>query len=174
MSNTEKINRLLDLYFAGETATEQEQELKKYFTSQNIAAEHKIYQQLFETFEAEKSEKYPENLPKMKIHSIRKKQFKTLIISTAIAASILLIIGIFQTDSNSSYVIINGKRINDKELALQMAQAKINKISKSLESDMQPLKNIDNKISERLKTLQKIENIKNKMQHTFDKINIEL
>ncbi|MDR2292663.1 MAG: hypothetical protein LBE11_04220 [Prevotellaceae bacterium] len=169
-----KINNLIDLYFEGKTTIAQEQELKKYFTSQNINSEHKIYQQLFETFETEKKEKYPENLPKMKTRKIHKKPFKTLIILTAVAASILLIIGIFQTDSYDSYVIINGRRINDKELALQMVQAKINKISKSLESDMKPLKNIDNKLRERLKTLQKTGTIKNKIQHTLDKINIKL
>ncbi|MDR2064385.1 MAG: hypothetical protein LBP85_01545 [Prevotellaceae bacterium] len=169
----EKINRLLDLYFAGETTTEQEKELKKYFVSQNVIAEHKEYQQLFETFEAEKSEKYPENAPKIKIRLKHKKPFKILIVTTAIAASILLMIGIFQTDYDGSYLIINGKVINDKELALKIAQTKINKISTSLSSGMNSLKNID-KISERLKPLQKTEYIKNKIQHTLNKVNIKL
>ncbi|MDR1553332.1 MAG: hypothetical protein LBS69_07715 [Prevotellaceae bacterium] len=168
-----KINKLLDLYFAGETTITQEQELKKYFASQNVAVEHKKYQQLFESFEAEKSEKYPENLPKIKTQSTEKKPLMTLIISTAIAASILLMIGIFQTDYNDSYAIINGKRINDSKLAIQIAQTKINKISTSLESSMKHVRNI-NKVNESLKPLQKIEKIKNKIQHTLDKVNIKL
>ncbi|MDR2651860.1 MAG: hypothetical protein LBC68_06045 [Prevotellaceae bacterium] len=173
IKDMEKINRLLDLYFAGETTITQEQELKQYFASQNVAAEHKIYQQLFETFEVEKSEKYHGNLPKIKTQSTGKKPFITLIISTTIAASILLMTGIFQTSYDDSYVIINGKRINDSELALQIAQAKIKKISASLESGMKHVKSI-NKINENLKPLQKIGNIKNKIQHTLDKINIKL
>jgi hypothetical protein len=172
-NNMGKINSLLELYFAGETTTEQEQELKKYFVSQNVSAEHKAYQQLFETFEAEKSEKYPENMPKIKIRSKHKKPFKIITITTVIAASILLMIGIFQTGYNDSCLIVNGKMINDRELALQIAQTKINKISISLASGMNPLKNID-KTGEKLKPLQKIEDIKNKIQHTLSKVNIKL
>ncbi|MDR2127216.1 MAG: hypothetical protein LBP63_10360 [Prevotellaceae bacterium] len=172
MNNIEKIDRLLNLYFAGETTIAQEQELKKYFASQHVAAKHKVYQQIFETFETEKSEIYPENLPKMKILTVRKKPFKTLITSAAIAASILLMIGIFRTGGDS-YVIIKGKRINDKELALQIAQTEMNKISASLKSSLKSLQTIDH-INETMKTLHKIENIKNKVQNTLNKINIKL
>ncbi|MDR1347913.1 MAG: hypothetical protein LBJ63_05720 [Prevotellaceae bacterium] len=167
MKKTEKINRLLDLYFAGETTITQENELKKYFASNDIDAEHKVYRQLFETFETEKSEKYPKNPPEIKTSSIRKKIFVLPVISTAIAASILLMTGIFQTDG--SYVIINGNRINDSELALQIAQAKIDKISASLESSMKHVKSM-NKIDKSLQPLQKVEYIKTKIQHTFEKI----
>ncbi|MDR1984603.1 MAG: hypothetical protein LBQ28_07260 [Prevotellaceae bacterium] len=173
----EKINELLDLYFAGATTTEQEQELKKYFASQNIAAEHKIYRQLFETFAAEKSEKYPENLPKIKNQSEHKKQFTMSIISTAIAASILLMIGIFHTNAEESYVIIHGKRINDETLALQTAQSALYKISANLESDMKHVKHVNDNINENLKPLEKINEIKNtmnKIQNDINKINIIL
>ncbi|MDR1198743.1 MAG: hypothetical protein LBK94_06980 [Prevotellaceae bacterium] len=169
MKKTKKINRLLDLYFAGETTITQEKELKKYFSSNDIDAEHKVYQQLFKTFEAEKSEKYPENPPEIKTPSISRKIFFMPVISTAIAASILLMTGIFQTKYYDDYVIMNGKRINNSEFALQVAQAKINKVSESLKSGMKPVRNI-NKIYKSLQSLQKVEYIKTKIQHTFEKI----
>ncbi|MDR0420199.1 MAG: hypothetical protein LBH30_01925 [Prevotellaceae bacterium] len=173
MNRIEKINKLLDLYFAGDTTTEQEQELKKYFASENIAAEHKIYQQLFDAFETEKSEKYPDSLPKIKPSAIRKKIFVMPLISTVIAASILMLIGIFQTERFDSYVIINGKRINDKELALHIAQAKISKVSESLKSGMKPINSM-NVLHESMESLQKVKNIKNKMKNTFNKVHIKL
>jgi hypothetical protein len=173
MGKMEKINILLDLYFAGETTTEQENELKKYFASNNVAAEHKVYQPLFGTFEIEKSEKYPENLPKIRKQPVRRKMLVISIIATVAAASILLMIGIFQNKYDDTYVIIHGKRINDRELAIQTAQAKINKVSESLISGLKPAENIK-KINDNLEALQKIEYIKTKIQHTFDKINIEL
>ncbi|MDR3286391.1 MAG: hypothetical protein LBT27_02995 [Prevotellaceae bacterium] len=169
----ETINKLLNLYFAGETTIEQERELKNYFASTNVAAEHKAYIQLFETFAAEKSEKYPTHLPKIKTQFIHKKQFIISIISTAAAASVLLLLTIFMPKTEENYIVINGIRIDDSQLALQTARSKIIEISEIIETRMKPVKNI-NKINESLKPLQKLEDLNKTIQHTFDKLNFKL
>jgi hypothetical protein len=168
-----KITELLNLYFAGETTIEQEQELKQYFASQNIDGEHKAYQQLFETFATEQQEKYPENLPKIRTKPLRKRSVVISIISAAAAACVLFMLTVFPSQTEENYVVINGKRIYDDELALKMANEKIAKISTNLESGLKHLQNL-NKIGESLKPLQKIENIQNKVKHTLDKVNIKI
>ncbi|MDR3227584.1 MAG: hypothetical protein LBT56_07940 [Prevotellaceae bacterium] len=168
----ETINKLLNLYFDGETTIEQEQELKKYFASTNVAAEHKAYIQLFETFAAEKSEKYPTHLPKIKTQFVHKKQF-IISLLTAVAASVLLLFTVFIPKVEENYIVINGKRIDDSQLALQTAREKIIKISETIETRMKPVKNI-NKINESLKPLHKLEDLNKTIQNTFDKLNFKL
>ena len=136
-----KINEILDLYFAGETSIEQEQELKQYFASQNIENEHKAYRQLFETFATEKQEKYPENMPKMRSKPLRKRSVVISIISAA--ACVLFMLTVFPSQVEENYVVINGKRIYDDELVLKMANEKIAKISANLESGFRHLQNIN-------------------------------
>ena len=170
----ETLNKLLDLYFAGETTIEQEQELKKYFASGNIADEHKIYQQLFETFVSEKQEKYPENLPKIKPQPYYKKPFFVSIVSAvAVAASVLMFFGIFSEMPSEDFIVIKGKRIDDKELAMQTAKEKLIRVSAKLEAGLKPVEHI-NKIGESLQPLQKMQDIQTKMQNTFEKINVKL
>jgi hypothetical protein len=172
----ETIDKLLDLYFAGETTTAQEQELKNYFASSNIADEHKIYQQLFETFITEKQEKYPENLPKIKQQPYFKQRFFiSLVSAAAVAASVLLAFGIFSKMYNKDfedYIIINGKRINDKQLAMHTAKEKLICISEKLETGLKPVEKIS-EIGEKLQPLQKMQTIRTNMQNTFEKITIK-
>jgi hypothetical protein len=170
MKNIENINELLDLYFAGETTIEQERELKRYFASENILDEHKKYQPLFETFEVEKSVKYPTDIPKIPAKYQQPKRFKLQILTAAIAASLLLLFGIFGLQQSDNYVVINGKRINDKNLAIQTAHEKIANVYKSLDANMQPLNDNINKVKKHLEPLQKLENI----QNSISKINIKL
>ena len=170
----ETINKLLDLYFDGETTVAQEQELKQYFASDDIADEHKIYQPLFEAFANERQELYHENLPKIKPQPYYKRRLFVSIVSVAaVAASVLLIFGIFSEMQNSDFVVINGKRIDNKALAMQTAKEKLIRISEKLELGFKSVESI-NKIGESLNTLQKMQTIQTKMQNTFEKITIKL
>jgi len=170
------INELLDLYFTGETTIAQEQELKQYFSSDNIADEHKIYQPLFESFVSEKQEKYPENLPKMKKQPYYTQRFFVSIVSAvAVAASVLMLFGIFSEIPSEDFIVINGKRIDDKELAMQTAKEKLIQISEKLETGLKPVEHVNKiyKINEGLNTLQTIQTIQANMQNTFEKIKIK-
>lgn len=170
----ETVNELLDLYFAGETTLAQEQKLKQYFASGNIAEEHKAYQQLFAAFVLEKQEKYPENMPKIAVQPYSKRPFfLSLISAVAMAACVLLLFGIFRTNPSEDFVVINGKRIDDRNLAIQTAKEKLTLVSERLSTGLKPVRNIY-KIRESMRPLQKIQAIQTKMQNTFEKINITL
>lgn len=43
------MNKLLEKYWEGNTSLEEEQQLKRYFTSGNVASEHLAYKALFDT-----------------------------------------------------------------------------------------------------------------------------
>ncbi len=49
------IDNILNKYFEGLTSLEEEQSLRRYFTSENIAAAHKPYKALFQYFENDKT-----------------------------------------------------------------------------------------------------------------------
>lgn len=49
------MNQLLDKYWEGETSLQEEQDLKDYFKSDQVAPEHEIYKGLFDSFEMERS-----------------------------------------------------------------------------------------------------------------------
>ena len=69
--NTENnsIDNLLQLYFEGETNERQEQELKDYFESGQVAAEHVKYAAFFSFFKEDKS-RYLHKVFNLKNHQI--------------------------------------------------------------------------------------------------------
>jgi len=54
----ERINKLLDNYFNGETTLAEEAELKQYFATGTIAPEHTPYSALFQAFGQELQQQY--------------------------------------------------------------------------------------------------------------------
>lgn len=47
------MNELLHKYWEGNTSLEEEQQLRDYFVSNDVAAEHEVYRSIFNTFEDE-------------------------------------------------------------------------------------------------------------------------
>ncbi len=56
------INQLLEKYWAGESSLKEEQEIKAYFASGNIADEHKAIAPMFGLFSLEQSTQYNKDL----------------------------------------------------------------------------------------------------------------
>jgi predicted RNase H-like HicB family nuclease len=81
------IKQLLDKYFQGETNLEEENQLKSYFSSENIASELEQYRPLFGYFNLSSKEVFIIELPL--------KSNKITIAWISIAASILFFGGIF-------------------------------------------------------------------------------
>lgn len=98
------MNELLEKYWEGTTSREEEQRLKRYFASGNIAQEHKVYKAMFKTFEMEKGvEASFDAFAKVKpqaslLHKLKNHKWKSL----AVAASfgILFALGAAYQDYN--------------------------------------------------------------------------
>ncbi|VBB48642.1 conserved hypothetical protein [uncultured Paludibacter sp.] len=132
-----RIDDLLEKYFAGKTSLQEEKELKTYYKQGNIIPAHQKYAPLFQAFENEReiiSQKT--EIKSAKNISLRQ---RIMIITSSVAAACLLILFIARYQTNDeNYMIVHGKRINNSEMARNFANAKIEKslnvIHKSLAS----------------------------------------
>jgi len=116
-------NFLLEKYYRGETSLQEEDQLRSILTSEEKNADSCI----FNAFAEEKNEKMPFSIKTarflsqkpLKIPFYRKKWIQ---IASGMAACLLIVFGLIffkKPQQPTAYVIINGVRINDKNLALQ-------------------------------------------------------
>lgn len=168
----ENINELLNKYFSGTSTLEEEKVLKKYFTSDELTTEHIAYKPLFEVLELEAKLTYSPSSQKI----TKKKRFHLrtfLYTSSGIAAAILLTFWLFGSPAmQGDYAIVNGTRINDNEIAQQMAQEKINKVGTMLQGRLTPLETLQT-VKNRLEPAKKIFEIKNDIIDIKQKLNFE-
>ena len=119
----EDIKHLIDKYFSGETSGVEEMRLREYFSAGNDIPEDLLkYKPLFIGMELKRQSHRRSKmvvLPPFKEKKIK----KSILISVgSIAAALLLLLTLklsFNDIQNNQYVIIDGKRYNDKELAQQ-------------------------------------------------------
>jgi hypothetical protein len=168
----ENINQLLDKYFAGETTLEQENLLKKYFTSGEIHKDHLAYKPLFDVFEAEAKVTFPKTKKKQSQH--KRFHLRTfLYTSSGVAAAILLAFWLFGSPAMlGDYAIVNGTRINDHEIAQQIAESKLNKVAEMLDGKLKPLESI-NKVKYSLEPAKKFTDVKNEINSIKQKLTQE-
>jgi len=157
----EKIKLLLTKYFNAETSLQEEELLKNYFRSGNVAAEFEQYRVLFQVFDDEKEQQYPTSngvQHELKVH--RKKRFSVQLISlSGIAATILLAVWLFRsTPANNDYVVLHGKKLNNPELAQEIAQKQMSKVNHILEKSLTPMKSL-NKVKKSLEPVKKLSSI---------------
>ena len=84
-----KIEFILKKYFEGETNIAEENELRTYFSSTNVAQHLQQYQPLFKFYNAEKEQKIELKSPLNLISQTKNRKLKWL----SIAASIVVLIG---------------------------------------------------------------------------------
>jgi len=82
----DKIEILLEKYFEGETSIAEENELKDYFSSPNVAPHLEQYQSLFGYFLEAREQKFAHEVP---LHSKKRK-----VAWLSIAASVVVVLGI--------------------------------------------------------------------------------
>lgn len=82
------IERLITKYLNATTTLQEENVLRRYFTSKNVAPHLQQYRVLFEYFKQSKTEIFTHNI---ELKSNRKKHFKWL----SVAASVVLLISVF-------------------------------------------------------------------------------
>lgn len=167
----EKLNELLEKYFRAETSVAEENELKRYFQSEDVAPEHEMYRPMFALFEEEKTETAE---PDKKIISHQKKSTSRFWIRTisysGIAAALAITLWLQRPTENENYAIISGNRIEDAEYATKYAEKKLSKATEMLRSSMKPMENIE-KVRESLKPMQKVSETREKINELQNKLN---
>jgi len=126
----DKIKELIDKYFEGLTSTDEEATLRRFFTSENIPDELRMYQPLFIYFENAIKETETNKLRKFQTRKNR-----TLWITSA-AACIVLLIGMFHFSTvqkgcpaGSNYVIIDGRCYTDADMIQKAMQRTLREVS---------------------------------------------
>ncbi|MBP1678017.1 MAG: hypothetical protein H6Q20_2576 [Bacteroidetes bacterium] len=154
-----EINELLQKYFNGETSLQEEEQLKLYFKSENISTEHEPYKVLFGVFESESKVTYPAaSLTTEDLGRRQTRFFRMKVISlSGMAATVLLAVWLFNSapSGNSDYVIMNGKRVDNSELAQELAINQMNKVNDILAKSLKPMNSIQ-KVKQSLEPVRKI------------------
>ena len=101
---SDKIERLLEKYFEGNTSIAEEKQLNDYFSSDDVAQHLEQYQPVFGYFSKSRKERFEQAIP---IQKEKKKRNSTWL---SIAASIMVLLGI------GTYVYTNGNGAHDRQL----------------------------------------------------------
>ncbi len=130
-----RIDKLLDLYFNGQSSLKQEKELRTYFLSSKLRPEHIRYKPLFTFIEGDSLE-----INKKKI------KFRYLITLSSVAACVLIFLTTLVVQKsfvNDYKLLINGKNVKNKELALNLAKEKINFFNEKIDHVSKQTKKIE-------------------------------
>lgn len=138
-----EIEELLNKYFEGETTCEEERALRRFFTEEFVPEHLQMYRPIFAFFETEHTRyvQAPTNIRQENRQEKKKKKtfsyYLTYTLGT-VAATLLLIVGVSGIyrhlfPAPTSYVIIDGKRYTDTELAREQAKAAFRDVSFSKE-----------------------------------------
>ena len=143
-----QVEELLDKYLDAATSLKEEEQLRAYFNSGEVAPHLIEYQALFGYFNRAREEQYEGKKSLPNISYNRKVVFSWV----GIAASILLVIGLFLNQSSQTHEF---GTYDDPEVALQKTKEALNFLSKNLNSgtqDLGYLQEFNNAKNEILKT----------------------
>lgn len=123
-----RIEKLLENYFQGETNLTEEQELKNYFASGNVAPNLKQYQSMFGYFSEVKNEKFTKEIV------IQNKKKNTVWLSIAASVTILLGVGVFSYLNMETKNKTTGElgTYDDPEVAFRETQKALNMVSENV------------------------------------------
>ena len=148
-----RIDILIERYFSGETSLQEEQELKSYFASEDIADEHIPYASLFQNFDAEKEQRF---VPAFSSHKKKRKLVHLTWIS-GVAASIVLALLLIPRQPQDTYLVVNGQKIYDTEMAISRAEQKLNAITSKISSSLEPIERTDRNLERALQPVRAAE-----------------
>lgn len=123
-----RIEKLLENYFQGETNLVEEQELKNYFASGNVAPNLKQYQSMFGYFSEAKNQKFTKEIV------IQNKKKNTVWLSIAASVTILLGVGVFSYLNMETKTKTTGElgTYDDPEVAFRETQKALNMVSENV------------------------------------------
>ena len=140
----ERINKLLDNYFKGETTLAEEAELKQYFATGTIAPEHKPYSALFQAFGQELQQEYAVPVTKvLPMQTTGRRTWVKALFYSGIAASLVLAVWIQRPRQEADYAIIRGRRIDNPEYAQRYAEKKLNDVNEMIQHRLKPLRDAE-------------------------------
>ena len=135
----DRIENLIDKYFEGETSIAEENELKVYFSSSDVAQHLKQYQPIFGYFSQAKEQQFTQEIPQQ-----TKKQ--NVVMWLSIAASVVVMLGVgmsmyFETNKTEQFVACNSE--DSPELALEQTQKALALVSEHLNTGIESVSYIN-------------------------------
>ena len=124
----DRIENLIEKYFNGETSIGEENELKVYFSSTNVAQHLEQYQPVFGYFAQAKTEQFKATIP-------LKSKKRNLVVWLSIAASVVVMFGIgtFMYNQTNDEIEFEGCNANDNpEVVLKETQKALDLVSKHI------------------------------------------
>ena len=154
--NQQKVHEMLLKYFDGATNLKEEDDLQRYFASENIDDSLAAYRPMFTFFAAERAIKPPAS------NTQARKIRLNLSIITAIAAgiAILLWFGLGERRYDDYIYFVNGQRIYDEKAAIALAENKLQLLATSMQSARNSMAAFD-KLQESNLSLQQFNTISN-------------
>jgi hypothetical protein len=120
----DKIEKLIEKYFDGETSIAEEKVLKDYFTSTDVAQHLEQYKSVFGYFSQAKQEQFTATVP-----LASKKRNSVVWLSVAASVAVLLGAGIYTYQSYNTSSYENLGVVNDPEVAFRETKKALDMIS---------------------------------------------
>lgn len=129
----DRIEKLIEKYFEGETSIAEEKELKNYFSSQNVAQHLEQYKPVFGYFSQAKQEQFTAAIPLKS----KRKQKRLAWLSVAASVVVMLGVGLFAYQNTSETAQKNLGVIDDPEIAFKETQKALALISKHVNTGIE-------------------------------------
>ena len=140
MNQLIEIKEALNKYFEGESSDTDEQQLREYFTSGDVAEELMPYRSIFAYLNREKENPKKIIFPGISIR--RNNRIKIWYAAAGVAASILLAVALFVDKQSSpsatcvgTYVMVEGVCYSDLSLVSKYAVEAIDRVTKPIEGN---------------------------------------
>ena len=135
----DKIEKLLEKYFEGETSIVEENELKVYFTSTNVAQHLEQYQPIFGYFSQAKEQQFTQEIP-------LKSKKRNVVLWLSIAASVVIMLGVgtfmyFETNKLEQFAACSPE--DNPQLALEQTQKALALVSEHLNTGIESVNYIN-------------------------------
>lgn len=136
----DKLEILLEKYFEGETSIAEENQLKEYFSSSNVAQHLEQYKPLFGYFSASKQQEFTQEVPLISNNRAEKRTRTWL----SIAASVTVLLGAgtftyFNYDNTQSQEL---GTYDDPEVAFRETQKALSLLSENVNVGMESVQYI--------------------------------
>ena len=135
----DRIEKLIEKYFEGETSIAEENELKIYFSSTDVAQHLKQYQTIFGYFSQAKEQQFTQEIP------LETKK-RNIVMWLSVAASVVVMLGVgtfMYFESNKSQQFASCSPEDNPELALQQTQKALALVSEHLNTGIESVSYIN-------------------------------
>ncbi|WP_298395024.1 hypothetical protein [Flavobacterium sp.] len=135
----DRIENLIDKYFEGETSIAEENELKVYFSSTDVAQHLKQYQCIFGYFSQAKEQQFTQEIP-------LKTKKPTSVMWLSIAASVVVLLGVSMTiflNNTKADQFVACSPEDNPELALQETEKALALVSEHLNTGIESVSYIN-------------------------------